>query len=98
MQLVNDVLVVNTMAVEIKEVVVQIVGAFTGIIQLQVSNDGVTYTAIAVQNLATLAAATTDMTAPGIYRGQISSARSVQAKATALSAGTPAVTLQSGTV
>jgi hypothetical protein len=98
MQLVNDVLVMNTISVEIKEVVIQIVGAFTGVIQLQVSNDGVTYTAIAVQNLNTLAAAATDMTVPGVYRAQISAARSIQAKATTLSAGTPTVTLQSGTV
>ena len=98
---VNDEVIINSSGDEIDEVVLQLVGAFVGVVQIQVSNDDTNTNFIAVQstNLNAGGAAATDITAPGVYKAAISAARQVKAKMTTLTSGGPTVaTLSIGTV
>src|SRR5437660_1732869 len=88
----NDEVVMNTSGDEILEVVVQLVGAFVGVVQLQVSNDATNTNFIAVQvTNVNSGAASTDMTGPGVFRGQVSAVRQVKAKMTTFTSGGPTV-------
>jgi len=89
----NDEVVLNASGEEIKEIIVQLVGAFVGVVQLQVSNDdtNTNFIAIQVNNLNTGGAAATDMTAPGVYKAVVSSVRQAKAKMTTFTSGGPTV-------
>ncbi len=89
----NDEVVMNASSDEIEEVVVQLVGAFVGVVQLQVSNDDTNTNFIAMQvtNMNSGGAAATDMTAPGVYKAQVSAVRQVKAKMTTFTSGGPTV-------
>jgi hypothetical protein len=72
---------------------VQIVGAFTGSFTIEATQDGATYNPVESFPLAGGASIPGVVTAPGAWRVRASGCELVRVRATALSAGTPAVSL-----
>lgn len=94
----NDEVVLNLSDGVTEELLIQLIGAFTGVFQLQVSEDGgTTYVAAQVTNVNTGGAAATDMTAAGVYKLALTTLAGthVKLKATTLSSGTPTGILRS---
>jgi hypothetical protein len=76
-----------------EEGIIGIVGGFTGTIVVEGAPDGVTYTALAMSPVGG-GADVTSTAAAGAWRVNFAGCKTARVRASALSAGTPAVTAQ----
>jgi len=86
----NDEVIFNLADNEAEDILIQVVGAGSYTLQLQVSADGVTYNPVQVIPVDT-GTATLNISGPGTYRRDALAGKSAKVKMTAFVSGGPAV-------